>query len=130
VDSESPRVSNCARKIFERWRERFGGVAGELSPTVVRRLSGHPDHHYCVVVAASVQNVAGSPPGKLYRISNRSQLMEPADGRNLDRFLAVLKTSGEYYVVPAILANETTPPRFLDELAIRKFDFGFSLRTS
>jgi len=114
-----------ARKIFERWRERFGGVdtAGELSLTVVRKLPGHPDHHYCMVVAASVQNVAGSHPGRLYSMPNRSQLMEPADGRNLDRFLAALKTSGEYYVVPAILANETTPPRFLDELAIRKFDF-------
>jgi hypothetical protein len=109
----------AARKIFERWRGRFGekDVNEEIAISIIRHLPETNPHHYCVQVAsgypASSRNTAGRP----VLMATRSMTMEPANSENLDMFLAGFERFGAYYLLPAA---GTTNPEFFFDLAIMK----------
>ena len=91
----------AGRKIFERWRSRFGeeDADNEIVMSIIRRLPDSNPHHYCVMVSSK------TPPkddGRhLVSMPTRSQTMEPDDSKNLEWFLTSYQQTGAYYIVPA-----------------------------
>ena len=111
-----------ARRIFERWRERFGrkDVKHEISLSVIRGLPGHPSSHYAVQITSGLPEGEECDRDALYQIMSRVLVMEPRDNRHLEQFLALRGTFGCYLLAPAVItAGE---PEILTELAILKRD--------
>lgn len=119
---------DAARKIFERWRTRFGeeDTKDEIGLSIIRELPDASMHHYCVQIASAA---AAMPPtgsrGPTLMVT-RSMTMEPADSRNLDMFLAAYRRFGMYYLIPAVVGG--SQPSFIFELSIRKR--GLSVKTA
>jgi hypothetical protein len=109
----------AAQKIFERWRSRFGAndTKDEIGISIIRALPGAPLHHYCVQIAPGMASFLGCMRGPV-AISARSMTMEPADGRNLEMFLAGFQRFGMYDLIPAVIG--AAEPNFMFGLAIRK----------
>ncbi|WP_210241900.1 MULTISPECIES: hypothetical protein [Bradyrhizobium] len=110
-----------ARKIFERWRERFGAEdAGEqIGVSIIRNLPDMNPHHYCVQIASADPLSRGAVTKAPVMVATRSMTMEPNDSRNLDTFLAGYQHHGAFYLLPAI--GRVNPEPFYD-LAIVKRD--------
>jgi hypothetical protein len=79
-----------ARKIFERWRERFGAedTSEEIGVSIIRNLPDTNPHHYCVQIASNDPLSRGAGTKAPVMVATRSMTMEPNDSRNLDMFLA------------------------------------------
>jgi len=109
----------AGRKIFERWRERFGekDVNDEIKISIIRRLPETNPHHYCVQVASRYPASSGTTAGRPVLMATRSMTMEPANSENLDMFLAGFERFQTYYLLPAV---GTANPEFFFDLAILK----------
>jgi hypothetical protein len=109
----------AARKIFERWRGRFGeeDVNEEIAISIIQHLPETNPHHYCVQVASGHPVSANNTSMRHVLMATRSMTMEPANDKNLDMFLAAFERIGAYYLLPA--AGMTNPEFFYD-LAIMK----------
>jgi hypothetical protein len=110
-----------ARKIFERWRERFGteDAGEEIGVSIIRHLPDTNPHHYCVQIASADPLSRGAVTKAPVMVATRSMTMEPNDSRNLDTFLAGYQRHGAFYLLPAI--GRVNPEVFYD-LAIVKRD--------
>jgi hypothetical protein len=111
----------AARKIFERWRERFGAedAREEIGISIIRDLPDTNPHHYCVQIASKDPISRGIGTKSSVMVATRSMTMEPNDSRNLDMFLDGYECHGAFYLLPAIgRAN----PEFFFDLAIMKRD--------
>jgi hypothetical protein len=108
-----------ARKIFERWRERFGeeDAGEEIGVSIIRHLPDTNPHHYCVQIASADPLSRGAGKKAPVMVATRSMTMEPNDSRNLDMFLAGYQRHGAFYLLPAI--GRVNPEVFYD-LAIVK----------
>lgn len=108
----------AARKIFERWRERFGSVDTneELTVSIIRNLPQASPHHYCIQFSSSLAEAGMKSPRPVF-MATRSMTMEPGDGVNLENFLNSYRQFKIFNLVPAALAST---PRFLFELGILK----------
>ena len=108
----------AARKIFERWRERFGSVDAneELTVSIIRNLPQASPHHYCIQFSSSLSE-AGMKSSRPVFMATRSMTMEPGDGANLENFLNSYRQFKIFNLIPAVLAS---PPQFLFELGILK----------
>lgn len=99
--------SAAARRIFERWIERFGrkDVHHEINVSVIRRLPDHLPSHY------AVQITSGRPEGEkwdsrtLHQIMNRVHVMHPDDDRNLENFIRMWHSFGCYLLAPAVIVD-------------------------
>jgi hypothetical protein len=109
----------AARKIFERWRARFGDEDGneEIAFSIIRNLPNTNPHHYCVQVTSKHPAVSSNTSKRPFVTATRSMTMEPANSENLDMFLAEYERSAAYYLFPAV---GTTNPEFLFDLTILK----------
>ena len=110
----------AARKIFERWRARFGedDTGDEIGLSIIRELPDASMHHYCVQIAPSdTATLAAGLRGRVL-MCTKSMTMEPGDSRNLEMFLAAYRRYGMYYLIPAVIG--AWDPNFLFELSIRK----------
>ena len=109
----------AGRKIFERWRERFGekDVNDEIEISIIRHLPETNPHHYCVQVASAYPASSSNTAGRPVLITTRSMTMEPGNSENLDMFLAEFEHFGTYYLLPAA---GTTNPEFFYDLVIMK----------
>ncbi|SDR60989.1 hypothetical protein SAMN05519103_07242 [Rhizobiales bacterium GAS113] len=110
-----------ARRIFERWRERFGpsDKDEEIYLSVVRHLPEQNRHHYIIMVTSRLPEEAERKPDQTFVVANRSITMEPQNDVNLDRFLHLYQRWGAFYLMPAVLAG-VGEPELLTELAIPK----------
>ena len=108
-----------ARKIFERWRERFGSEDSdnEIHLAIIRALPGQNPHHYSVIVTSKPPAEAG--PDHTFVFTSRSMTMEPMSGTNLEGFLAAYRRFGSFHLMPAVL-NGGRQPDLLFDLAITK----------
>jgi hypothetical protein len=109
----------AARKIFERWRARFGkeDVEEEIAISIIRQLPNTNPHHYCVQVASKDPSLRSDASKRAVLMPTRSMTMEPIDSKNLEMFLAGYKDFGVYYLLPAVgMMN----PEFFFDLAIMK----------
>ncbi len=109
------------RKIFERWRERFGNQdqEEEIYVSIVRNLPGQSKHHYCVIIERKLLEKDLSQPTKVTIMASRSMVMEPNNSTNLDRFLSSYRRTGAFYLMPAF-GSGTDMPTFATELALAK----------
>jgi hypothetical protein len=94
----------AARKIFERWRERFGeeDVNEDIAISIIRNLPESNPHHYCVQISSKNPAVAAGQSRRPVVMTTRSQTMEPSNNTYLEMFLAGYQRSGAYFLIPAI----------------------------
>ena len=111
-----------ARRIFERWRERFGtkDVNHDINMSIIRKLPGHPASHYAVQITSRQPDDGSWERGVLYQTVNRVHVMEPADNTNLETFLSKHRAAGCFMLAPAILS--AGQPDILTDLVILKHD--------
>lgn len=111
-----------ARRIFERWRERFGpkDVNHDINMSIVRNLPGRPASHYAVQFTSRRPDDGSWERGVLYQTMNRVQVMEPDDDTNLENFLAMRHEVGCFILAPAVLS--AGQPDILTDLVILKRD--------
>ncbi|AWM11219.2 hypothetical protein [Bradyrhizobium symbiodeficiens] len=109
------------KKIFERWRERFGerDTEEEIHLAIVRQLPGKNPHHYVAIVTSKQPDLSKIPRSQGLSVTTRSLTMEPNDSVNIDRFLAGYHRHGAFLLIPAILRPDK-PPELLLQLAIIK----------
>jgi hypothetical protein len=115
TDEDSPR------KIFARWRERFGKVdkEGDIYVAIVRNIAVDSPAHYSLLITSRPQPRSELSEGKLQAVAIRMQTMEVDSDANLLRFLDSYGRSNAYWLVPAIWRG-TGQPEFLHDLAILK----------
>lgn len=109
----------AARKIFERWHERFGTTDKneDIYLAVVRGISADYPAHYRVLITSRI-SPEEEEEGKLLVMTSRIQTMHAESDANLNRFLNAYSRAGAYLLVPAILKSEG--PEFITELAVMK----------
>ncbi|MFQ5328565.1 MAG: hypothetical protein ACE5D4_01075 [Thermodesulfobacteriota bacterium] len=109
-----------ARKIFERWRERFGAhdENEEISLSIIRQLPQQNKHHYCILITSKPKG-DDFKPNRVIAMATRSIVMEPDSDINLERFLESYRHFESFYLLPALL-NDTGTPELLFGLAIFK----------
>lgn len=109
-----------ARRIFERWRERFGtkDVNHDINMSIIRNLPGHPASHYAVQITSRRPDDGSWQRGVLYQTVNRVHVMEPADNTNLETFLSKHRAADCFMLAPAILS--AGQPDILTDLVILK----------
>lgn len=115
--------AEAARKIFERWRERFGDrdENEDLSVAILTELPGVHAHHYCVQIASSDPAFAAKSLGRPVQMATRSMVMEPASSANLDMFTSLFARFGFYCLMPAVVGGpELTDCEIESDLAIIK----------
>lgn len=110
----------AARRIFERWRERFGtkDVNHEISILIIRNLPGHPSTHYAIQITSRRPDDGKWEPGTLYHTVSRIHVVEPDDDENLEGFLTLLDAAGCFILAPAVIS--TVQPDLLTNLVILK----------
>lgn len=106
----------AGKRVFERWRERFGDVDEdeEIYISIVRRFSAEHPTHYGLIVTSNVQDHEG-----LSMVASRTNIMHPSEDVNLSHFLAAYQRSGAYLLMPAIYSGSGAPS-FLRDLALMK----------
>jgi hypothetical protein len=109
----------AARKIFERWIERFGTRDNneDIAISVVRHLPDSDRHHYCVQISSRTPDFAERAPKTPFLMSTRSMTMEPQNSKNLELFLKEYERFGAFFLVPGILSDA---PNFMFDLSILK----------
>ncbi|MEH6411051.1 MAG: hypothetical protein V7741_11030 [Hyphomonas sp.] len=115
--------AEAGRRIFERWRERFGDrdVNEEIAISLIRNLPGWSEHHYIAQVTSNVANITPGANSKVISMPIRSLEVTPMNSANLERFLAGYRRFGVYAIVPAIFPKGSQgEPDFMLDLAIEK----------
>lgn len=112
---------DAARKIFERWRERFGEVDkdGDIYIAIVRGISAEHPAHYRVLITSRLPSEDDRSSNRLLTVASRIQTMHAESDANLVRLLHAYGQSQAYLLVPAILRGGGSP-QFLLELSILK----------
>lgn len=111
---------DAARKIFARWRERFGQVdkQEEIYVAIVRGISIDHPSHYRLLITSRRPSEDESQTGNTFMMASRMLTMPAESNANLDHFLNNYVRSRTYLLLPAILKEGM--PKFLPELAILK----------
>lgn len=109
-----------ARRIFERWRERFGtkDVNHDINMSIIRNLPGHAASHYAVQITSRPPDDGSWERDVLYQTVNRVQVMEPADNTHLETFFSKRHAAGCFMLAPAILS--AGQPEILTDLVVLK----------
>ncbi|MEO1964599.1 tetratricopeptide repeat protein [Hyphomonas sp.] len=113
----------AGRKIFERWRERFGeqDEADEIAISFIRELPEQSPHHYIAQITSRLPDETDPAHAKLVTSPIRSLMVTPPNSDNLDRFLAAYQRFGVYAIAPGIMPTKPdTPPEVEFDLAIQK----------
>ncbi|BAU49852.1 hypothetical protein SVA_3304 [Sulfurifustis variabilis] len=113
--------ADAARKIFERWRERFGKEdrQEDIYVAIVRGISAEKPAHYRVLITSRLPPKVELIGGQPFMIAARINTMHAESDVNLVRFLGRYNELGAYWLVPAIWKGKGEPD-FLFDLAILK----------
>ena len=116
------------KKIFERWRERFGeqDKNEEISLSIIRQLPQQNKHHYCVLITSKLPKTGDFRSSQVVNMASRFMIMTPDNDTNLERFLNSYRHFEAFYILPAIL-KPAGPPEFIFDLAILKHDLTIKL---
>jgi len=111
---------DAARKIFERWHERFGRIDKheEIYVAIVRGISPDKPAHYRMLITSRLRPEI-DVGGQQIIMACRINTMNAESDLNLVRFLDTYAKAGAYSLVPAIWRS-TGEPEFLLDLAILK----------
>lgn len=112
---------DAGKKIFERWRERFGRIdkQDDIYLAIVRGISTDNPAHYRVLITSRLLPEDVLPGGQQFMIAGRMNTMHAESDVNLARFLEAYGRVGGYALLPAIWKG-TGEPEFLSDLAILK----------
>lgn len=112
---------DAARKIFQRWRERFGEIDkdGDIYIAIVRGISAENPAHYRVLITSRLPSEDKRSGNRSLMVASRIQTMHAESDANLVRFLDAYGRSQAFLLLPAILRSGSSP-QFLLELAILK----------
>jgi len=112
---------DAARKIFERWRERFGEIDREedIYIAIVRDVSAEHPAHYRVLITSRLHSEDERLGDRILTVASRIQTMHAESDVNLVRFLRSYEQSQAYLLVPAVLGGGGSP-EFLLKLSILK----------
>lgn len=113
---------NAARRIFQRWRDRFGDrdPDGEIHFALVRHLRDRPSSHYRVLITSGLTE-RDAADRRVMSVPARMQTMEPATDENLRRFLERYDHTQCYLLMPAVMGADGQPELLMD-LAILKWN--------
>ena len=102
----------AARKIFERWRERFGtrDANEEIHIAIIQHLPGQPPSHYVVLVTSRLPDKEEFKSSQALAVATRSLTMTPDTAVNLQRFLDSYQNFGGYYLLPAVMKDGQPVP--------------------
>ncbi len=104
-------------EIFEGWRARHqeAGETGFVRLAILTGIDKAKPYAYTMIIGAemSAEAVKASPGGVL--TVSRILHMYPSTPKNLDMFLGAYRGVGRYVMVPAIVTDASSPPRFLME---------------
>lgn len=117
-----------AKKIFERWKERFGKIDKneEIYLSIIRNLPDQNKHHYCVQIVSKPPEAGEFKQDQIFAMPTRCHVMEPEGDTNLRRFLVSFNHFGSFFLMPAII-NEQAFPDLISELAILKHKINVKL---
>lgn len=112
--------ADAARKIFERWRHRFGSIdeQDEIYVAIVRGISPQHPAHYRVLITSRLHPELKRHGGQVM-VASRMNTMEPESDINLTRFLNAYERAKGYALLPAVWKGSGEPTLLVD-LAIRK----------
>ncbi|MGH1439758.1 MAG: hypothetical protein ACRBBR_06580 [Cellvibrionaceae bacterium] len=110
-----------ARKIFTRWKERFGSIDAneEIYLSVVKKLTDENPNYYYFLVTSNPSNREFLGQDEVTSSPIRFTMMTPKDGVNLERFLRDYQQHQKFLLMPAVLRG-TEFPKLISELAIEK----------
>jgi hypothetical protein len=112
----------AAKKIFERWRERFGNddAKEEIHLAIIKNLPEQDPHHYIVMVTSKSPEAADLDPKQSVVFATRSMTMTPPNSSNLERFLTEYGTPREFYLMPAIISPQGALTMFHDVAILKR----------
>jgi hypothetical protein len=113
--------ADAGRKIFERWRERFGKEDSQedIHVAIVRGISAEKPAHYRVLITSRLPPKVELIGGQQFMLAARINTMHAESDVNLVRFLDRYDELGAYWLVPAIWKGKGEP-EFLFDLATLK----------
>jgi hypothetical protein len=113
--------AETARKIFERWRERFGPIdkQDDIYLAIVRRISAENPAHYRVLITSRLPPEDEQPGGQRFMITSRMNTMHAESDVNLVRFLEAYGRARTYALLPAVWKGKGEP-EFISDVAILK----------
>lgn len=113
---------DVGRKIFERWKERFGDVdkQEDIYLAIVRGISSDNPAHYRVLITSSMSPKDEILKGQKQMIVCKMITMHAESNANLELFLELYGRSGEYMLLPAVLKGDGTPEFHLDLAIIKR----------
>jgi hypothetical protein len=106
------RNAEAGKGIFKQWRERIGldDAKDEIYLSIIRNLPSQESQYYILMVTSKLG--ADSNPRQSIILGSRSMTMTPPDNTNLNRFLAALEATKEFYLMPAGLTAHGEPVMF------------------
>ncbi|MDP8568045.1 hypothetical protein [Methylophilus aquaticus] len=114
------RDEEAARKIFSRWKERFGNddKKEEIHIAIIRGISESHPSHYIVLITSGKSDISDSN-NQVFMQTNRMNTMEPKTDENLSKFIAQYQLFKCFYLMPAILGQNNSA-EYLGEISIFK----------
>lgn len=111
----------AARLIFAQWQKRLGpsDLLEHIRLTIITGTHKSKPNRYRVVVSANPQLAQGEG-ASLVMYSARILNADPPDQYYLNQFISRFRETGEYAIVPSLIASDDQPPAPLWELAITK----------
>ncbi len=112
---------DAGKKIFERWRDRFGRIDEEedIYLAIVRGISAVNPAHYRVLITSRIRPKDELPGNQQMIIAARINTMHAESNVNLARFLEAYGRVGCYALLPAIWKG-AGEPKLLSDLSILK----------
>ena len=100
------------KKIFSAWRERFSNIdkKDDLRITIVRGIDKKNPFYYRMGVGANIKKELS--PARLVATTVRSNMMNPTNPDNLNRFLADYKKYDCFWIVPAAFDKNGKPDMY------------------
>ncbi len=113
------RDRDAGRKIFERWRERFGSADEneEIYLAIIRHLPGQDPSNYVFLVTSNIASERRDASQSII-VASRSMTMTPESPANLQHFLEAYEQFGRFLIMPAVIVNGSLET--MTELAILK----------
>lgn len=121
---------DAARKIFERWRNRFGTIDRheEIYVAIVRGCSVDKPAHYRVLITSRLPQEPRETEGRhdTLMLATRTQTMEAESDANLGHFLRNYADASAFLIAPALWTSKGQLEIFTD-LAILKRELSVKL---
>lgn len=111
----------AAKKIFERWQERFGSddTKEEIYLAIIKNLPEQDPHHYIVMITSKSPEATDLDPKQSIVVATRSMTMTPPSSSNLEQFLTAYSAAHEFYLMPSVISPQGAVTMF-HEVAVLK----------